>query len=246
MLVFLSYIFVVDQKNIRNGKWCLSVLSLVVLHLVGCIGDDFVDDRVDPVIRITNPIDSLAIDSTYKFEVLYLNNVGQEEDVEAEWSSSDETIITITKQGLAKAVAPGTSEIGVDYVDGDGSTSDTKLVGVGGRTIASEVVGKMGQVNTSSSYKLTGAFTMEVDDSENLIIKFGNDYEASTALPGLYVYLTNNPSTTNGAYEIQAVDVFEGAHTYSVPDIGLDDYSYLLYFCKPFNVKVGDGKIEDL
>jgi len=62
----------------------------------------------------------------------------------------------------------------------------------------------------------------------------------------LYVYLTNNPSTTAGALEIGKVTVFEGTHIYTIEgDIPLNQYNYLLYFCKPFNVKVGDGEIGE-
>jgi hypothetical protein len=226
-------------------KRTLGFIALLLMLLSACIGDDFVDDRVDPVIRISNPIDSMAIDSSYAFKVLYLNNVGVEVEIEAEWSSSDETIITITSQGVAKALAPGAAEISVEYSDGEVSVMDMMIVGVGERTVETESSGKKGQVNTTSSYELSGAFTMESDDSGSVILSFGEDYVASTALPGLFVYLSNNPNSTSGALEIQAVEVFEGAHSYSVPNVGLNDYGYVLYFCKPFNVKVGDGKIED-
>jgi hypothetical protein len=220
-------------------------LLLVICFCTACIGDDFVDDKVDPVIRILNPVDSMAVDSTYNFEVLYLNNVGVEFEVDAEWSSSDQSIISISSQGVAKALAPGSAEISVEYSDGEVVAVDSHKVGVGERTIETESGEKNGQVNTTSSYRLTGAFTMELDESSNVIISFGDDYEASTALPGLFVYLSNNPSTISGALELQAVEVFKGAHTYTVKNVGLDDYGYLLYFCKPFNVKVGHGKIED-
>ena len=46
--------------------------------------------------------------------------------------------------------------------------------------------------------------------------------------------------------EIGAVEVFKGAHSYILEgDIPLNQYDYLLYYCKPFNVKVGDGPIGD-
>ena len=78
-----------------------------------------------------------------------------------------------------------------------------------------------------------------------LKLSFADNYNASTALPGLYIYLTNNPSTNVGAYEIGAVTDFDGAHSYDLPNsISLMDYEYVLYFCKPFNVKVGDGQFN--
>jgi hypothetical protein len=52
--------------------------------------------------------------------------------------------------------------------------------------------------------------------------------------------------STQQAFEIGAVSVFSGAHSYQLPtSIGLMDYQYLLYWCKPFNVKVGEAKIYD-
>ena len=90
---------------------------------------------------------------------------------------------------------------------------------------------------------MTGHFTLSVND-DKLLIDIQDDYRASTALPGLFVYLTNNPNTTVGALEIGAVQVFSGAHSYELENVDINDYNYLLYFCKPFNVKVGDGEIN--
>jgi len=47
------------------------------------------------------------------------------------------------------------------------------------------------------------------------------------------------------AYEIGPVTVFQGAHFYDLPStISIFDYSYILYWCKPFEVKVGEGQIQ--
>jgi len=82
------------------------------------------------------------------------------------------------------------------------------------------------------------------EEGGNLTLRFEDDYRASTALPGLYVYLTNNPNSTNSALEIGAVTTFSGAHTYTIEDVDISEYQYILYFCKPFNVEVGEGLIE--
>jgi len=102
---------------------------------------------------------------------------------------------------------------------------------------------RIGTIRTTSSYKLEGDFTLKEEDGK-LIIDIADNYEASDALPGLYIYLTNNPNTNTGAVEIGAVDIFKGAHTYEVTGVNINDFDYLLYFCKPFGVKVGDGEIK--
>ena len=68
---------------------------------------------------------------------------------------------------------------------------------------------------------------------------------ADDGLPGLYVYLSNNPNSVSGALEIGPVEVFEGAHDYTISGLDITTYAYVLYFCKPFNVKVGHGDIEE-
>ncbi len=220
-------------------------VSLLILLMNACVGDDFVDDRVDPILRITNPVDSIAIDSSFQFEIIYLNNVGKEEEIKADWFSSNEEIISISSDGLATAMEAGSAEIRVEYNSEEGLLVEEMTVAVGARTVVEEAGARSGLVSTTSSYKLTGEFTMELNGDGDLVLAFGDDYEASTALPGLFIYLSNNPNTISGAHEIQAVEVFDGAHSYTVSDIGLDDYGYVLYFCKPFNVKVGHGEIEE-
>ena len=60
-------------------------------------------------------------------------------------------------------------------------------------------------------------FSGNGDESDELILSFAENYKTDDVLPGLYVYLTNNPNTINGALEIgdlapiQDVDVPAGA-----------------------------------
>ena len=102
---------------------------------------------------------------------------------------------------------------------------------------------KSGQITTTSSYALSGDFSLTAENND-LVLAFDENYNASTALPGLYIYLTNNPSTISGALEIGKVQTFSGVHSYTIPNVDINEYSHVLYFCKPFNVKVGDGEIE--
>ena len=102
-----------------------------------------------------------------------------------------------------------------------------------------------GEIRSTSSYLLQGGFRYE-HNGEHLVLQLDNNYKADRALPRLYVYLTNNPTTLQGGYEIGSVTVFEGSHHYNFPvSIQIMDYKYILYWCKPFSVKVGDAVIFD-
>jgi hypothetical protein len=101
-----------------------------------------------------------------------------------------------------------------------------------------------GTITSTSSYLLKGSYTLEPLDAGGVKLSLGEDYEADTSLPGLYIYLGNNPNSTADAFEIGPVTTFDGAHFYDLPTIGIYDYNYVLYWCKPFGVKVGEGQIK--
>ena len=219
------------------------ILSFLPSLFSGCIGDDIILDTVDATLRIVNPIDTLEVGSQYTFEVLYTNNVGQEAEAAIDWVSLDPDRVSISNQGMAMGLSEGDATLIVRVSTDDPPVADTLSVFVGDTTTVPLTSIRSGMVATTSSYKLTGDFTLEAD-GDDLVLSFAENYETSDRLPGLYIYLTNNPTTTNGALEIGEVTIFEGAHSYTIPDTPLGFYGYVLYFCKPFNVKVGDGKIE--
>ena len=221
----------------------LTITLFALVSFSACIQDDIIDDFVEPVLSIITSVDTIEINTTFQFESQFLNNVGIEEDVNVSWISSDPSIISISNDGLAEALQEGTATITVEYDGEQNKITDSRTVNVGQTTIIQEPQSKSGMIATTSSYALTGDFTIE-QNGDDLMLTFDENYNASTALPGLYVYLTNNPSTTANAYEIGAVQVFSGVHSYTIPNVSISDYNYVLYFCKPFNVKVGDGAIQ--
>jgi len=184
--------------------------------------------------------------TTYQLEASFFNNIGQRADRNIDWRSLDETILSIDNQGLATANTIGTTKIIASVILDDNSTvSDEMDIAVtGGPTVVEETpTERSGSIKTTSSYVMSRDFTLKKQGTE-LILDFAENYTASSGLPGLYVYLTNNPNTTNGALEIGKVSVLNGAHSYTIPDVEIDEYNYVLYFCKPFSVKVGDGEID--
>ncbi|CAM1372732.1 Ig-like domain-containing protein [Tenacibaculum xiamenense] len=203
--------------------------------------DGFTVNPVGEIMSINNPIEELTVGDTHQYTATYTNNIGQNENVTVTWSSSDDTIASIDTQGLVTAKNAGEVTIKASYTNTNGqevSDMDAFNVQVG------QINTKTGTIRTTSSYQLTGTFTLsEIPGTNDLELKINDDYRASTALPGLYLYMTNNPNTVANAREIQKVAVFSGSHTYIISNAGINDFSHLLYWCKPFSVKVGDGEI---
>lgn len=220
----------------------LSIIILPILLLSACIKDDFIDDFVETELRITTVVESIALGSDFQFDYAYFNNVGQKETVDVVWTSSNPEILSITPDGFAQANVTGEAIITIVTTDEDGEKSNSIVVTVGFETIES-TASIVGQIVTTSFYVLEGSFQLSADGSD-LKLEIGEDYEASSSLPGLYVYLSNNKNSIGNAKEISDVKVFKGAHSYTIKNTELTDFKYIVYYCKPFNVKVGEASLK--
>ena len=213
-----------------------------------CIGEDIIDDSVDETIRIDNPVVNLEIGSTYQFEATYFNNVGQIEEAPIIWSSSDESIIEITQNGLATGITEGMITVSAAVIQDEVNVISTNELTVVEESIEDEepiAIVKSGFIETTSSYTLEGEFVFEeILESNSVRLSFNDSYQASSNLPGLYLYLTNNPNSIADAYNAGPVSVFDGEHSYEFDDVQINDFQYLLYWCEPFSVKVGEGTIN--
>lgn len=220
-------------------------LFLLTISISSCIGDDILDDKVDPELRITNIIDSLQVGTEFQFDATYFNNVGLSQQTNIIWTSSDPSIISISPSGLAEANDEGSVLITATASENEEVVvEEFTLVASEGASDTAPKTERSGTIVASSFYVLEGDFTLS-QTSDGVRLDIDDNYRASQALPGLYVYLSNNPNSIAGALEIGEVEVFEGRHNYELDGVGLNDFKYIVYFCKPFNVKVGDGEIED-
>ena len=228
------------MKNIRF-PFLIFLLGTVLFH--GCIEDDFLDDEVDPVLRITSTVNTIEIDTEFQLAALFTNNVGQEETPPLAWTSLNPDVITVSPTGLVTAVNSGTGIVEVSYNTPEGVLlSDQIPIEVGEATVI-EPTERSGTIMTTTFYLLEGEFILE-ETEEGLLLQIDESYRADSNLPGLYVYLSNNPNSIANAVEISEVNTFSGAHEFEIPNVGINDFNFLVYFCKPFNVKVGDATIN--
>lgn len=212
--------------------------------MTSCIGDDFVFDEVEPMVIITSNLETLALGSSFQIEAKYLDNVGIEQVLPKNWSSSAPEIISVDQSGFITALTTGQAVITAELILDDMILEDQITVTVAEETSQSAII-RTGVIETTSSYRLQGNFSLE-KIGDNLVLDIDETYETTSALPGLYIYLTNNRNSNSGALEVGEVAVFSGAHSYTLPDdVGINDYQYVLYYCKPFSVKVGDGEFDN-
>ncbi|WP_420553749.1 Ig-like domain-containing protein [Tenacibaculum aiptasiae] len=194
-------------------------------------------------LTINNPVTELDADTnqTHQYTTTYTDQTGQVQTPQITWSSSDSNIASVSSTGLVTANSIGTVTITASVIVNGNTTTDQSSITIKG----SAPKEKSGTIKTTSSYALSGTFTLkEIPGTNDLELSINADYNASTSLPGLYLYMTNNPSNIGNAKQIQKVAVFSGAHNYIIKDTGIDDFNHLLYWCKPFSVKVGDAEIK--
>ncbi len=224
-------------------KYFPQVFLFFAFLTTGCIGDDILFDTVAERLTIENRVDSLQINSSHQLTTRYNNELGISEDHTAIWISLTQNTASVDESGVVTGLALGPASITASVNGEAGPLHDTINFVVTEDTTILSAGGRSGTIESTSSYVLTGDFTLEEMDGE-LVLSIEDNYMTTDALPGLYIYLTNNPSTNANAFEIGEVKVFSGAHKYRISGVTIDEYDYILYYCKPFAVKVGEGKIE--
>lgn len=218
-------------------KFLFSICSAAILQ--GCIGTDVLDDFVEDRVVIENPINSLKVGSTYQFNAIYLNNVGSPENAEFTWQSSDNEILSINADGMATGISKG--DVTVMAIANE--KMDEIFVEVSDTTVIS-LDERVAELETSSSYPLSGTAILRKESGKNVLI-FDEDFNTTSALPGLYVYLSNNTNSINDALEVGKVENFTGAQRYEMEeDFELSTYNIVLFYCKPFRVPVGHGELK--
>ncbi|GEM_PF-362136 len=150
----------------------------------------------------------------------------------ASWSSNNTQLLTINQDGVATGVAPGVVQV-TATVDNVTSTPFEVVV-----TPASTGM-RNGMFTGAGSYTVQGMVTMRETDS-GVELEFSQDFSSSSG-PGLYVYLSN---TTSGGVSVGALPQNSGAFTLDAPNIGIDEYNYVLIWCEPFGVTFGSALLN--
>jgi len=288
-------------------------LMVSILLLFSCVGEDLVNDYVDPDLRISNAILSISEGFQYQFKARFFDESGTKvENPTLVWRVDPPSAVSIMQDGTIQAITAGQATVIVQTTGLQGNiiearttftitavantettttetstmttgtetstmttdtetstmttdtetstmttgtetstmTTDTETSTMTTGTETSTMTGVViapqffeGEIRSTSSYVLEGKFRYE-HDGTRITLSLDSSYRASTSLPGLFIYLGNNPRTVNGAFEIGEVKVFSGAHQYVLPpSIELTNYKYIIYWCKPFSVPVGEGEI---
>ncbi|MGA7913713.1 MAG: beta-propeller fold lactonase family protein [Candidatus Acidiferrales bacterium] len=106
------------------GRLAQFLAVLLILGLSGCVSS-FVKDLLISSVKITPANPTIAVGATQQFSLVVTYVDGQTDHPtpsSTAWSSDDATVATISKAGLATALAAGTANIGGSYHGNDTTT----------------------------------------------------------------------------------------------------------------------------
>lgn len=203
------------------------------------------DSLLITVVIDTNDVSSVIItSSSNKIEIgstLQLNanaynvNSSTLNNINFNWSSSDNSIATVNNNGLVTAVASGSASITASAGE---VISSPFFITVLGSTRNGTFV-----KNPSQDHVVSGSVILKENSDGSLLLQFGSNF-ASSGGPDIRVYLSNTTSINN-SYEVGVLKSTSGAQEYIIPsNIKLNSYDYVLIHCVPFNITFGWAKLN--
>ena len=204
---------------------------------------------VTPKVSITNPAGGIIEGTSYDFDFSFTDDEGNTATPDSiEWDSGDENVLTIDNEGVVTTVGSGTSRITLT-VTYDGSTYDTDFNFIIQENPNSDSGGETESFKgtLSGSYGLKGGYEVKAEGNDLLIILDAN-YSINSSLPDGALYLSNTDKHPNDESKLVwhgDKSHYKGPRTYTVENVGLKDYRYLLFYCVEYSTNVGTIKLFD-
>lgn len=218
------------------------LIVLGFLALSSCIGIDVLDwEIMEPRVVITTRLESLAVGETFQLQADYFDTLGElSTSVPVSWSSSNESLLTVSGLGVAEAVDEGQ----VWVIATAGEAIDSLEIESGGET-KEMTPQRKANLRGLGSYSVRGVATLIEQPDGSLKLEFSSNFSASSG-PGLHVYLSNNGTSVAGGEDLGSLKQNSGAHSYDVPaSITLATYNHVIIYCKPFGVAFGNGQFQE-
>lgn len=184
---------------------------------------------------------TITVGGTLPFVATVQNSSGQNlQGKPIIWKSSNTNVLSINANGLATAIAVGTTQV-TATVEGISSLGFDVTV-----TSANATTKRSGTFKGNSSYNVQGTATLE-QQGANLKLNFGEDFRSSTG-PQLGVYLAKNAPgvlTASNSVSLGNLKANTGKQEYNIPTgVKLTDYDYAVVYCIPFNIAFGYAKLQ--
>lgn len=229
----------VDQQGIVTaisaGIAEISVKSGNVTNLISVESTDG-SIMVEEEVRITNFTNTIQSGSTYTFEASFFNTSGlPDSDATIVWSSSDDNVVTINQNGIAKAEGVGKAIIT--------ATSNMLSASVELEVPEQSADERVVQLEGAGGYDISGTGVLQLV-GEDVVLNFTG---VTVEGPGPYFYLSNSKANVNGGVKLGVAKAGDSSFNVSGIKEGsmLGDYEYVVVWCEPFGVTLGFGLLRE-
>ena len=186
-------------------------------------------------VEITTPASTnLSVGDKIVLQVTVKNIIGDELPGETiEWFSENSNILTVTQTGEVEAVGSGIAGIHANVNNVWSNTVDFTVTGFV----------RTGSFTSAGGYQAVGTATLELANSQ-LILTLSDNFNTDFAL-GTFIYLANSTNgSTVRSTGFEVAQIFnDGGKTFNItqlnPNIGLNDYRYVIVLCKPASITFG-------
>lgn len=176
-------------------------------------------------VTVTAAASNVAVGNTLQLAATAQNISGS--DITASsytWASNNTAIATVDQNGLVTGISNG--EVSVTATaDGVNSQAFTLTIGAGSSLT--------GQFQGIGGHAVSGSATLKTTQ-DGVQLVFSENFSTVNG-PGLYLYLTNTSNSPSGGKEVAKLSKTSGSDTYSVSGVSIDQYKYVLIYCKPFS-----------
>ena len=195
-----------------------------------------VDPEALASITIITSETNLSIADTLQLEVELRNaNGAVVTDKVITWESTDPDICSVDDNGQVIALANGVTQI---TASSEGISSLPIPFMVGGDSLS-----RSGTFRSLNGYTVEGTAILE-RSAEQAVLRFDSDFRAQNG-PGLFVYLSPNPTNVNGGVSLGSLKAQSGTQTYDIPDnVNPDNFDHVLVYCQPFRVPFGTAAFQ--
>ena len=144
------------------------LLCFISLLFLQCIGEDFIDDYVEPNLRITNPIVSIREGLSYQFQARFFDESGtQVENPNFSWTATPPSALHISNDGTITALAAGevSVQVSVQGLRGENIASAIEFSVTPLPTVEVETTTPTTDTATSTTVTTTSTTTTETTET---------------------------------------------------------------------------------
>jgi len=151
------------------------------------------------------------------------------------WVSNNTSVATVDQNGLVTGVSDGTVTITAS-ANNVNSQAYELTIGTGGASQASRIA----QFQGANNYRVSGNASLSASGN-GIKLSLESNFSSQSG-PGLYLYLSNNATSISGGVELGKLRKSTGSDEYTFDGVSLDQYKFVIVYCKPFRAAFGFGE----